>query len=223
MAARTFARRSHRLVERVGHVAAGGREPDVGEHAPGVLLVLRDLGADEARQVGDGGLDAPQVAPEPELHERAGIEPPNGDGAPPRLLDEGRRRGAEPHALVQPHEPAPHGRGIVGRVVVPAGEAGAHQPRGLAHRLAPDLLLLVLDDHPPGALVAARHHAAEVHVAAGERLELERHVLEDVGQVRAALQPLDEAARAAGAARVLAERGHRGEQAVGETRAARPT
>jgi hypothetical protein len=88
---------------------------------------------------------------------------------------------------VQADEPRHHGLGVVRR----AADARAHQLRRLAHALEAHLLLAVLDDHPPGLLVAARHHAAEVHVGAGQRLELERDVLKDMRQARAALEPLD--------------------------------
>src|SRR6185369_5427365 len=78
--------------------------------------------------------------------------------------------------------------------------------------------LVVRNDHPPDTFVARRDDAPEGDVATREGLQLERNVLEDVGEVRAIAQSLDEAADAAAAARMLVQRRQGFEQAIGEVR-----
>ena len=81
------------------------------------------------------------------------------------------------------------------------------------------LLLLVGDDHPPDAGVAGRHDASEADVAAGQGLQLERDVLEDVRDVRPLLQPLDEPPGVRRASiRARWSVGRRLDQALGESR-----
>ena len=95
---------------------------------------------------------------------------------------------------------------------------GADEPRRLVHALDADALLLVGDDHPPHSFVPRRHDAPEADVAPGERLQLERDVLEHVRKPRPLLEPLDEPAGASPAARMLAQCRQRAEQAFGEGR-----
>jgi hypothetical protein len=66
--------------------------------------------------------------------------------------------------------------------------------RALVHAVDANLFLVVGDDHPPRARIARLHNAPEAHVAAGERLQLESNVLEDVREVRALDQSIDEPA-----------------------------
>jgi hypothetical protein len=202
----------HGLVFRARHVAPGHGEPDVLQHALGVVLVLRDLHGDGARVVGHGRLDAAQVLAQAELHERARVEAAHRDAAAPRLLHDRARGRPEPHALVEVLQRLAD-LGHVGHL---AHEAAADDAHRVAQRLQADLLLVVRDDHPPHALVARRHHAAEAHVAPRDRLQLERDVLQDVRQVRAVPQPLDEAAGRAARARMLVERGQRLDEPVRE-------
>ena len=72
---------------------------------------------------------------------------------------------------------------------------------------SPTVFLLVRDDHPPHVGVAGWHDSTEADVAAGERLQLERDVLEDVREVGAFLQALDETTRLLTRAVVLREGG----------------
>ena len=74
-------------------------------------------------------------------------------------------------------------RGVDGLAV----DGGADEPRRLVHALDADRFLLVRDDHPPHPFVSRRHDATEADVAAGERLQLERDVLEHVREPRALL------------------------------------
>jgi hypothetical protein len=84
------------------------------------------------------------------------------------------------------------------------------------HALDADLLFLVRDDHPPYPLVARGDDAPEADVAAGQRLQLQRDVLQHVRQVRPLVQALDESAGRASAARMLAQRRERGEEPIAE-------
>src|SRR6185436_2843234 len=84
-----------------GGVALGDGEADVAEHAAGVVLVLRDLDGDGAGPVAHGGLDAAQVLPQPELHQRVAVQPAHGDAAAHRLFHDGGGGGAQPHVLAQ--------------------------------------------------------------------------------------------------------------------------
>ncbi len=197
-----------------GDLADGHGKPHALEHALGVALVLRDLDRDGARVVGHRRLDAAQVAAGAELDERTGVEPPHGDAAATRLLDDGGGGRSEPHLFVQ----------VVERVEEPvhvdrlAGDARAEHPHAVADGLQPDLLLLVRDDHPPHAGVARLDDPAKAHVGADEGLELERDVLEDVGQVRSFDEALDEAARRTARAGMLMQRREQARQALDEAR-----
>src|SRR5437773_8407564 len=62
------------------------------------------------------------------------------------------------------------------------------------------------DDDPPHPFIPRRHDASETHVAPGERLELERNVLDDVRPVRSLAHSIDEAVTGSAAARLLAQR-----------------
>jgi hypothetical protein len=64
--------------------------------------------------------------------------------------------------------------------------------------------------------VAHRPGAAEAELVAGQALQLDRHVLDDMRHVRAVAQPLDEAARPPRRAAVLDQRRDRRQQAIGE-------
>ena len=58
-----------------------------------------------------------------------------------------------------------------------------HFPR-VRYALEPDLFLLVGDDHPPSIRISGWDDASEADIAACQRLQLERDVLEDVRKVR---------------------------------------
>ena len=59
---------------------------------------------------------------------------------------------------------------------------------------------------------------ADVHLRAGEALQLDRDVLRHVAQPRALLEPADEAAAAAERAGVVLERGQQADQRLVEAR-----
>jgi len=74
-------------------------------------------------------------------------------------------------------------------------DAGADDLDSVAHALQPDFFFLVRDDHPPGVRIARSHDPSEADVTAGERLQLERYVLEDVWEMRSFSQPLQKSTR----------------------------
>ena len=180
-------------IERAHHAATRHGQSDVTEKAFRVLFVLRDLDGDRARRPRDRRLNAPEVAPEAELHERSRVEPAHGNVAPPRFFDHRRRGRTESNALVEVLQLGDDLRDIE----VLAADACAQDSRSLVHAFDADFLFVVRDDHPPGPFVARLNHAPEAHVAAGERLQLECDVLEDVRQVCPFIQPVHEPARLA--------------------------
>src|SRR5688500_16532431 len=76
-----------------------------------------------------------------------------------------------------------------------ATDACRDQAHGGRHALDADILLFIRDDHPPDARITRLHDPAEGDIAAGECLELEGDMLEDVRDVGAAFEPGDETAR----------------------------
>jgi hypothetical protein len=96
------------------------------------------------------------------------------------------------------------------------GNAGLHQPHRLANALQAHRLLLVRDDQPPDARISRRDHPAEADLRAGERLQLQRDVLQDVREVSAFFQSLHEAAALTAGARVLVERRQQLDQPLAE-------
>ena len=186
-------RETDRFVRRLGDVAVWHRQADRLEHAFRVVLVLRDLDGDRARVVGERGLNAAKVATETELDERSGVETPNAGcrvvALPPR----------SPRSMVRVARA--RSRSCSSRRCASASNGVPPQCRaderdGVAHALQADVFFVVGDDDPPDAGVAGRDDASESDVAAGEVLQLERDVLEDVRNVRALLEPFDESARA---------------------------
>src|SRR4051812_4851839 len=89
------------VVDGAHDVAAGHGQADVPQHALGLVLVLCDVDGDRAGTVGDGCLNAPQVAAESELHQRVGVESSDRDAAPPRLLDDRPGGWPETYGFVQ--------------------------------------------------------------------------------------------------------------------------
>jgi hypothetical protein len=77
-----------RVLDRAHDVPARHGQADVAEHALRLVLVLRDLDGDGACPIGDRRLDAAQVPSQPELHQRAVVQPPHRDAPPARLLDD---------------------------------------------------------------------------------------------------------------------------------------
>jgi len=187
-------------------------QADCLEHPLGVVLVLRDLDRNRARVIRERCLNASEVAAKTELNQRVGVQATDGYPASPRFLHDRPCGRAESDALVEILQLAYARLGIERR----SAERGAHDRDRIAHALEADVFLVIRDDDPPDAGVARRDHASKSHVAAGEILQLERNVLEDVGDVGAAAESLDEAARRTERAWVGRERRHGIEQAVVE-------
>src|SRR5512132_1042196 len=77
-----------RALERRRDIPLRHGQADVAEDALGVVLVLRDLDADRAGEVGHRRLDAAQVLAESELDERMVVEAAYGNPATARLFDD---------------------------------------------------------------------------------------------------------------------------------------
>jgi hypothetical protein len=191
----------HRTLEIPGHRAAGHRQTDAFEHALGKILVLRDVGCDDAGSVRCRGLDPAEITSEPQLNHRAGAEPPHRDSATACFLHDdtgGRTEACVPPEITE----TLNQRG--GVYALPA-QASTHQRRTGTDAGNAELLFLVLDDDPPETGASGLQGASKIDVAAGQSLKLQGNVFQHVRPSGALHQALDESTRVAARARMLAE------------------
>jgi hypothetical protein len=222
-------RRRDRVVLPLHQPLTRHRQPQVGQDPIGLLLVGGELDRDVRGAAGDGRLHPLLVTSVAQLDQALLVEPDPGD--PPLLRRAHQRHGARAQrpALGEADELVPLGGEVeVRRHRARGPELGrqqrVEQGEPEAARLEPDVLLLVLIDDVILPGLAVRAGLAEGHRLAGDVLQLDRHVLEDVAHPGALVldQPPDEAARLAVGAAVLVQPGERRDEGIGE-RLAQPT
>ena len=182
----------------VGHGHAHGAEELAGQ-----LLVAGDGRGDRPGPVGLGGGDPPLEGPVAELDEALAPEPAVRDVTPPGRRDQGRGARAGAYLPGQVAKPLDLGRHVEGPVV----QGGQDQ---LARRLQAgeaDRLLLVLEDDPVDPLLRGHAGPAVADRRAGQALQFQRDVLEDMGRVGPLVEPDEEPAPVPLAALVLDHRG----------------
>ena len=181
----------------------GHGDPRLGQERARELLVLRDRLGDGRGAVGLRGPDAALLGADAEAHQRPVREAARGDAAVLGRPHDGARAGAELHL----EEQSPEALDLRGEVEGLVGDRGHDQPVGRAHALHGERLLLVRHDHLVDAGDRCLAGLAEAdHDLAGQRLQLDRHVLEDVAHPGAGAQPLEEAAALADGAAVFDHR-----------------
>ena len=203
-----------RPVEGAGDITVGYRQSDIAEDAFGVILVLGDLDGDGAGEIGERRLNATKIFAEPELYERVIVQTAHWNSAAPGLFDHRRRRRAKSHRLVKRQQLLDDCFDIDWSI----GDAGADDLHRISHRLQSDFFLLVGDDHPPSIGISRRNDAPEADVSPGERLQLERDVLEDMREVGSFPQPLQKSTRLLPRAVMLGEGRHAFGQPLVESR-----
>ncbi|MNK63299.1 hypothetical protein D3C87_825110 [compost metagenome] len=194
------------------HGDAGLAQQRVGE-----ILVGSDADRDMAGLGGKGGLDPLLVLAEPELEERGLVsDAGGGDAATLGRVHDGRGGGPEGVALAPVLEIIDVLGELLG-VDVATTAQGLDDLEADGDGLLDDLFELVGEDDVVEAGLAL-HLAglAETHFHAGQALKLDQGVLQDMGHVRALVEPLDEAAAVAQRAAMLGERGDERGQLLGE-------
>ena len=194
--------------------ALGHGDAGVVQHVLGELLVAGGLDADHARAAGDAGGDAPLVLALAELHEVVVVQAEHGDAAVLRLLHDGRR--GRPQVVIRADvlELADHALDVDGRGL--ALEDGVDDLDGVLAGGGAGLLHPVAVDHLVDAGGVRVDGLAEPDLHAGDVLQLQGDVLDDVAEQRALAHAHDEAAALVLGAAVLLEAGDELDQRVGE-------
>src|SRR5688500_10186985 len=117
------------------------------------------------------------MAPQSQLHHRAGSESPHRDSAAARLLDDHSGGGAESYVVPEITQALDQRAGVN---ALPA-QACAQHCRALTNAGDAELLLFVLDDDPPEPGGSGLERAPEIDVVPGKRLKLQGYMLEDMG------------------------------------------
>ena len=192
----------------------GDGDAGVLQHVLGEPLVAGRLHADHARPRGDGGLDAALVLALAELDEVVVVEAEHGDAAMLRLLHDRRRGRTEVVIRADVLELADHALEVdVGAATLE--ERVDDVDRALPGR-DPGLFDPVAEDDLIDARGVGVDGLAEPDFHAGDELQLQREVLDDVAEQRPLAHALDEAAALVLRAAVLLEAGDEFEQRVGE-------
>jgi hypothetical protein len=166
------------------------------------LLVLGDLFGDSAGLVGFGRADAMGLGGVAQLHHALAVEADGGDVAGPGRGDDGAGAGTEPRLLGHGAELLDFARHIDWLIV----DGRQHDLAAQLQRGDGNVFFLVLDDDLVHALDVGLAGPAEAHLDARQALQLQRDMLEDMGHVRATLEPLKEPAALTDATAVLDER-----------------
>ena len=213
-----------RIAEPLGVVDGGLDAPDdrplgdgdagVLQHVLGEPLVAGRLHGDHARPRRDGGLDAALVLALAELDEVVVVEAEHGDAAMLRLFHDRRRGRAEVVIRADVLELADHA------LEVDLAEAAIEERVDDVDRALPGRDPRLFDPVAVDDLVDAGgvgvDGLAEPHLHAGDELQLQREVLDDVAEQRPLAHALDEAAALVFRAAVFLKAGDEFEQRVGE-------
>ena len=190
-------------VGRVGHrPPLGDGNPRLGEELPGQFLVLGDRFSDRAGAVALRGDDPSLLSPDAEPDHRAGGEPAVGNAAGRGGLDD--RPGAGPELDFE--EERAEATDLGGDVEGIARDGAADEAVGGVEAFDREGLLLIFDHDPVDAGGRGLAGPAVPHDGPGERLQLDRHVLEDMPHPGAGAEPLEESAPGADRAAVLDHR-----------------
>jgi hypothetical protein len=138
---------------------------------------------------GDGGPDAFLVHAVPELHQALAVEPQVGYAPLQGLFHDGAGAGAQPRFLPQ----LPHALDVRFQIVCRAGGERLGDAHAGLGRVQPHGFLDVAEHHVVHAVLAGAARASETGVHAGQRLDLQGDVLNDVPHPGTALHPLKEA------------------------------
>ena len=169
------------------------------QHA-GHFLVLRNRLGDGAGAIGLGGLNAALLAAVAEQNQALGVQPAVGNAAGLRRFDDGpRARAQDTLRWARFAEPLDFAGDVEGPIV----DRGQAKLAGHGQALAAHRLLDILDDDLVDALFRGFAGLAETDLRAGQRLQFQRDVFEDVAQIGAVAQALKEAAALADAATML--------------------
>ena len=139
-----------------------------------------------------------------ELHQAVGVQPAVRECPRSRAACDDRMRAGAQASTAGPGRAA--GSTAPGTSNGRSWTAARNSSRAAARHSRRQRLFLVLEDHPVDALFGSLAGLAEADVDAGQRLQFQRDVFEDVGRVGALAQPLEEAAALADAAAVLDHR-----------------
>ena len=161
----------HRTAER--HRYAGCIEQLLGK-----FLVLGDGFGDAAGAVDFGRLDAALLGTPAELHQAAAGEAPVRNAACDGRVDDGARARAEALGFVQIAQLGDGRRGVEFRTVL----RGVDELLGQFQRAAADRFFAVLESDLIDAFLDGARGMAEIHRAAGLRLQRHCGVFEHVGQ-----------------------------------------
>ena len=203
-----------------GHDAIGHRDARAAQQLLGQHLVGRDVDPDHRGLLGQRGAHQPAVAAVAEAQHAQLADP--ADRYPP-AAGRGRERGrahAEAFPLHDPGDPSQLDRQVgvaFKKNVLDRGYGELQQVGG--HRGLRGLVLRALGHHVVAAVRPRPHGPAQVHVAAGQAGQLQRHVLGDVAEVGAPGHRLQKPAGAPGRAVVLGQPGQGRGQPAGEARA----
>ncbi len=145
-----------------------------------------------------------------QLHQAELVEPPHGNAACQRRLRHGARARSHLHVFRQLAQLANLFLDVERRVVY---RRQAQLPPGFERRTAHGLFLIA-HRHAKQPFLQRLAGPAETDRRSGPRLQLQRHVLQDVGQIGAAAQALEETAPPADAATMFDHLGQPAHHAI---------
>ena len=200
-------------------VFGAGHRPAVGsghahraqQHA-GQFFVLRDRFGDGAGAIGFGRLNAPLLAAVAELHQAVGVQPPHGNAPGFGGFDDRAGARAKAHLLRQIAEPIDFAGDVEGPIV----DRRQEKLGGDFQAFAAQVFFDISEDDAIDAFFRSFAGLAEADRRAGQRLQFQRDVFEDMGGIGSHAQSLEEAAALADAATMLDHRRHPAHQSFVE-------
>ncbi len=192
--------------------ALGHRHADGLQERPRQLFILGDRFGNGAGAISLRGLDATELRAVAELHHALRVQPPHGNAAGLRRVNNRTGAGSKAGLMGEVAEALDLALDVIGPIVDRRQDEFPRRVQACQRQL----FIVVLDDHAIDARLRGFTGTSETDFPAGQRLQFQRDVLENMPRVGPVPQPLKKTAACTDAAAVLDHAGQPACQAIAE-------